>query len=208
MMKKVLLINGSPNEHGCTDAALCEVSEILRKNSVDTEILWLGKMPMQDCIACGVCQTKGKCVFDDQVNEVAARLEEFGGIIVGSPVYYGGPNGRLTSFLDRLLFSSSNKMRGMLAASVVSCRRGGATAAFERLNMYFHMCNMHVVGSQYWNQVHGFTAEDVKKDIEGLQTMRTLGMNMAYLLKAGQAAERTGVPMPEYEQTTFTNFIR
>lgn len=207
-MKKVLLINGSPNEHGCTYTALQEVSETLRRNGIETELLWLGKNPMQDCIACGVCRSKGKCVFDDQVNETAARLEDFDGIIVGSPVYYGGPNGRLTSFLDRLFYSSSGKMRGMLAASVVSCRRGGATAAFERLNMYFHICNMHVVGSQYWNQVHGSTADEVRKDEEGLQTMRTLGMNMAYLLKAKQAAEGAGVPMPEYEQTTFTNFIR
>ena len=148
MIKKVLLINGSPNEHGCTDVALLEAAASLNKNGIETEILWLGKQPMQDCIACYQCQQKGKCVFDDQVNEIAARLDEFGGMIVGSPVYYGGPNGRLTSFLDRLFFSADGtKFRGMLAASVVSCRRGGATAAFERLNQYFLMTNMHVVSS-------------------------------------------------------------
>lgn len=155
MIKKVLLINGSPNEHGCTDVALLEAAASLNKNGIETEILWLGKQPMQDCIACYQCRQKGKCVFDDQVNEIAARLDEFGGMIVGSPVYYGGPNGRLTSFLDRLFFSADGtKFRGMLAASVVSCRRGGATAAFERLNQYFLMTNMHVVSSQYWNQIY------------------------------------------------------
>ncbi len=209
MIKKVLLINGSPNEHGCTDVALLEAAASLNKNGIETEILWLGKQPMQDCIACYQCQQKGKCVFDDQVNQIAARLEEFGGMIVGSPVYYGGPNGRLTSFLDRLFFSADGtKLRGMLAASVVSCRRGGATAAFERLNQYFLMTNMHVVSSQYWNQIHGFIAEEAKQDEEGLQTMRTLGANMAYLLKAGEAAENAGITRPEYEDVTFTNFIR
>ena len=150
---------------------------------------------MQDCIACYQCRQKGKCVFDDQVNEIAARLDEFGGMIVGSPVYYGGPNGRLTSFLDRLFFSADGtKFRGMLAASVVSCRRGGATAAFERLNQYFLMTNMHVVSSQYWNQIHGFIAEEARQDEEGLQTMRTLGANMAYLLKAGKLLKTQGLP--------------
>ena len=130
-------------------------------------------------------------------------------MIVGSPVYYGGPNGRLTSFLDRLFFSAdATKFRGMLAASVVSCRRGGATATFERLNQYFLMTNMHVVSSQYWNQIHGFIAEEAKQDEEGLQTMRTLGVNMAYLLKALESTENAGIAKPEYEDVTFTNFIR
>ena len=142
-------------------------------------------------------------------NETTARWDEFDGMVVGSPVYYGGPNGRLTSFLDRLFFSADGaKLAGKLAASVVSCRRGGATAAFERLNMYFLMTNMHVVSSQYWNQVHGFTAEDVEQDAEGLQTMRTLAQNMAYLLRAKAAAKETGVPEPAYEAPAFTHFIR
>lgn len=208
-MKKVLLINGSPNEHGCTDVALKEVATSLNKNGIETEILWLSKQAMQDCIACFHCQQNGKCVFDDQVNEIAARLDEFGAMIVGSPVYYGGPNGRLTSFLDRLFFSAdATKFRGMLTASVVSCRRGGATATFERLNQYFLVTNMHVVYSQYWNQIHGFIAEEAKQDKEGLQTMRTLGINMAYLLKALESAENSGIVKPEYEDVTFTNFIR
>ena len=207
-MKKALLINGSPNEHGCTDAALQELAASLTANGVEAEILWLGKKPMPDCIACGHCQEAGACVFHDLVNEVSARMDEFGALVVGSPVYYGGPSGRLCSFLDRLFFSSSaEKFRGKLAASVVSCRRGGATASFERLNQFFLMNNMHAVGSQYWNQVHGFTAEDVRRDAEGLQTMRTLGQNMAYLLKAQEAAEAAGLPKPVYEPPVFTNFM-
>ena len=207
-MKKALLINGSPNEHGCTDAALQELAASLTANGVEAEILWLGKKPMPDCIACGHCQEAGACVFHDLVNEVSARMDEFGALVVGSPVYYGGPSGRLCSFLDRLFFSSSaEKFRGKLAASVVSCRRGGATASFERLNQFFLMNNMHAVGSQYWNQVHGFTAEDVRRDAEGLQTMRTLGQNMAYLLKAQEAAEAAGLPKPVYEPPVFTSFM-
>lgn len=207
-MKKALLINGSPNEHGCTDAALQELAASLTANGVEAEILWLGKKPMPDCIACGHCQEAGACVFHDLVNEVSARMDEFGALVVGSPVYYGGPSGRLCSFLDRLFFSSSaEKFRGKLAASVVSCRRGGATASFERLNQFFLMNNMHAIGSQYWNQVHGFTAEDVRRDAEGLQTMRTLGQNMAYLLKAQEAAEAAGLPKPVYEPPVFTNFM-
>ena len=180
----------------------------LRANGVEAEILWLGKKPMPDCIACGYCKETGACVFPDLVNEVSARMDEFGALVVGSPVYYGGPSGRLCSFLDRLFFSSSaEKFRGKLAASVVSCRRGGATASFERLNQFFLMNNMHAIGSQYWNQVHGFTAEDGRRDAEGLQTMRTLGQNMAYLLKALEAAEAAGLPRPVYEPPVFTNFM-
>lgn len=207
-MKKILLVNGSPNEHGCTGTALQELAEELNRQGVETELLNLGKKPMQDCIACFQCQTKGQCVFNDQVNEIGKRIDEFGGMVVGSPVYYGGPNGRLTSFLDRLFFSvPDEKFEGMLGAAVVSCRRGGASAAFERLNQYFLMENMTVVGSQYWNQVHGFTAEDVRKDAEGLQTMRTLGQNMAWLLKCMDSGARNGVDKPVHEEKTFTNFI-
>lgn len=151
----------------------------------------------------------GGCIYGDIVNETVERFDDFDGLIVGSPVYYGGPNGRLTSFLDRFLYSgAAAKCAGKIAASVVSCRRGGATAAFERLNQYFLMCNMHVAGSQYWNQVHGFTAKDVAKDEEGLQTMRTLAQNIAYLLKAKEAAAGAGIGEPVYEETVFTHFIR
>lgn len=206
---KILLINGSPNEHGCTDAALQEVALALNANGVESELLYLGKKPMQDCIACGQCKQTGKCVFNDIVTETTERLDEFDGIVVGSPVYYGGPNGRLTSFLDRLFFSAeAEKLQGKIAASVVSCRRGGASAAFERLNQYFLMTNMHVAGSQYWNQVHGFSAEQARLDEEGMQTMRTLGQNIAFLVKAAAAAKANGVPAPVYEPHVATNFIR
>ena len=205
---KILLINGSPNEHGCTDTALQEISNTLNENGVDSEILWLGKQAMQDCISCFKCQETGKCVFDDLVNETAGRMDEFDGMIVGSPVYYGGPTGRLTSFLDRLFFSiDKRKIAGKVAASVVSCRRGGATSAFERLNQYFLMTNMHVVSSQYWNQVHGNTPEEVRKDAEGLQTMRTLAQNMAWLLKSIESGKKDGIQKPVYEDKISTNFI-
>ena len=206
-MKKILLINGSPNEHGCTQTALDEIAAELSRCGLEAETLWLGKKPVSDCIACMSCAKTGKCVFNDQVNEVAARLDDFAGIVVGSPVYYGGENGRLASFLDRLFFSAGAKMHGKFGASVVSCRRGGATAAFMRLNQYFLMSNMHVVGSHYWNQVHGFTPEDVRKDAEGLQTMRTLARNMAYLVNATECAADHGITPPEHEPRVATNFI-
>lgn len=208
-MSKVLLINGSPNQRGCVSVAIDALARTLEKNGVEAEILWLGKKPMQDCVACGHCVQAGKCVFDDAVNEVGARIDEFDGIVVGSPVYYSGPNARLTAFLDRLFFSvPTEKFAGKLGASIVSCRRGGSTASFERLNQFFLMNHMTVVGSQYWNQIHGNTAEDALQDAEGLQTMRSLGQNMAWLLKAIALADQNGIPRPEYEPHILTNFIR
>ncbi len=204
---KVLLINGSPNERGCTYTALAEVAATLQKHGIETEILYLGKKPIAGCIACGKCQLTGRCVFNDLVNEVSAKLDGYDGIVVGSPVYYAGPTGQLTAFLDRLFYPNEARMAGKLAASVVSCRRGGASAAFDRLNKYFLISNMHVVGSQYWNQVHGFTPDDVRKDKEGLQTMRTLGENMAWLLKCIEAGKKAGVPFPAYEARVRTHFI-
>ncbi len=206
-MSKVLLINGSPNEHGCTYTALKEIADTLAKNDVESEILYLGKKPIAGCIACGKCAGTGRCVFNDKVNEVLEKLDAYGGIVVGSPVYYAGPAGQLCAFLDRLFYCGGNRMAGKLAASVVSCRRGGASAAFDRLNKYFGISNMHIVGSQYWNQVHGFTPDDVRKDEEGLQTMRTLAQNMAWLLKSLQAGQRQNVPFPQYEERMRTHFI-
>lgn len=205
---KVLLINGSPNEKGCTYTALSEVAMTLNQNGIETEILYLGKKPMAGCIACGKCFETGTCVFDDAINKVSARLDEFDGIVVGSPVYYAGPSGQLTAFLDRLFYSNGGRMAGKLGAAVVSCRRGGASAAFDRLNKYFLISNMHVVGSQYWNQVHGFTPDDVRKDKEGLQTMRTLGQNMAWLLQCIEAGKKAGVEFPKYEPRICTHFIK
>ena len=204
---KVLLINGSPNEHGCTYTALSETAETLQKHGIDTEILYLGKKPVAGCIACGKCRETGKCVFDDKVNEVIDKLDSIDAIVVGSPVYYAGPSGQLTAFLDRLFYSGGGRMAGKLGASVVSCRRGGASAAFHRLNKYFTISSMPVVSSQYWNQVHGFTPEDVRKDGEGLQTMRTLGENMAWLLKCIEAGREKGISLPEYEERIATHFI-
>ena len=207
-MAKILFVNGSPNENGCVSTAMDEVIGVLEKNDIRTEKLWLGKKAMPDCMACMKCQETGKCVFQDEVNEIGSRIDEFDGIVVGSPVYYGGPNGRITSFLDRLFFSVPNKkFAGKLGASIVSCRRGGASAAFERLNQYFLMENMHVVSSQYWNQVHGFTPEDVKKDEEGLQTMRTLGQNIVWLLNSIETGAKNGVERPKQENSVYTNFI-
>ena len=206
-MSKILLTNGSPNEKGCTYTALCEIADTLAKNDVESELLYLGQKPVAGCIACGKCFQTGRCVFDDKVNEVLEKLDEYDGMVVGSPVYYAGPTGQLCAFLDRLFFCSERRMAGKLGAAVVSCRRGGASAAFDRLNKYFTICNMTVVGSQYWNQVHGFTPEDVRKDEEGLQTMRTLAQNMAWLLKNKNAGKEQGIPVPVYEARISTNFI-
>ena len=176
---------------------------------VNSEILWLGSKPMQDCIACGNCRKSGKCAIDDAVNRVAAKLETFDGIVIGSPVYYSGATGRLTSFLDRLFYSTPKKQfTGKLGAAVVSCRRAGSTATFQRLNQYFLIQNMVVVGSQYWNEVHGHTAEDVQKDEEGRQSLRTLALNMIWLLRCKEAGEKAGVKPPEYEPRVATDFIR
>lgn len=203
---KVLLINGSPHKEGCTFTALKEVADTLKKNEIEAEIYHIGTKPIAGCIACRKCNEIGKCVFDDGVNELSARLDEFDGIILGSPVYYAGPSGQMCAFCDRFFFSNFGKLAGKLAAAVVSCRRGGAATSFDRLNKYFTMNNMPVVSSQYWNIVHGFTPDDVKKDKEGLQTMRTLGQNMAWLLKCIELGKKNGINRPEYEPIEFTSF--
>ena len=207
-MSKILLINGSPNQRGCTFTALSEIALTLAKEGVESEILWLGKEPVADCIACGKCADSGSCVFDDLVNRIADRLDEFDGIVAGSPVYYAGPSGRICAFLDRLFYSNGARMAGKLGAAVVSCRRGGATAAFNRLNMYFMMNNMVVPTSQYWNQVHGNAPEEVRQDREGLQTMRMLARNMAWLLRCIELGRIAGLRAPVPEPRDRTNFIR
>ena len=206
---KVLLVNGSPHPKGCTYTALQEVAGQLEKEGVESVLLQLGTRPVQDCIACGKCAESGLCVFkDDAVNEAIGLLKECDGLVVGSPVYYGGPTGSLCSFLDRLCFRKAAPYAGKPAACVVSCRRGGATAAFERLNQFFGMLNMPIVTSQYWNMVHGNTPDQVLQDIEGLQTMRTLAKNMAWLIKCIEAGRKAGIAKPDYEPWTPTNFIR
>lgn len=207
-MSKVLMINGSPHEFGCTYTALKEVADTLEKNGVETEFLYLGTKPMAGCTACGKCSQTGRCIFDDQVNRVMDRLDEYRGIVVGSPVYFAGPSGQVCAFLDRLFYCGGDRMKGKIASSVVSCRRGGASAAFDRLNKYFTISNMHVASSQYWNQVHGNTPEQTLQDIEGMQTMRTLGQNIAWLIKSLEAGRAAGIAAPAYEKPVKTNFIR
>lgn len=203
---KVLLINGSPHAKGCVYTALTEVAGTLEKNGVETELFQLGLKPVHGCIACGKCKKTGKCIFeDDALADLYPPVEQADGYVVGSPVYYAGPNGALCALLDRLFYSHGSVMSGKPAAAVVSCRRGGASASFDRLNKYFSINRMPIVTSQYWNSVHGNTPEDVEKDLEGLQTMRTLGDNMAYLLKSIAEAK---LPKPEAEPWTPTNFIR
>ncbi len=205
---KALLINGSPNEKGCTYTALTEVERTLNKNGIETELLWLGNAPVANCVDCGFCRQQGRCVHDDAVNRVIDELDSISALVVGSPVYYAAASGQLCSFMDRLFHSCGRRMAGKLGASVVSCRRGGASAAFDRLNKYFTISNMPIVSSQYWNQVHGNTPEEVMQDEEGLQTMRTLAENMAWLIKCIEAGRRAGIELPEYEKRIGTNFIR
>ena len=204
---KALLINGSPHANGCTFTALNIVAEELQKNGIETEIVHIGNKDIRGCIACGKCAELGHCVFNDMVNEVAQKLEKADGLVVGSPVYYAGPNGTLTDLLDRLFFSTPFDKRMKVGAAVVSARRGGTTAAFDRLNKYFTISEMPVVSSRYWNMVHGHTPEDVMKDEEGCQIMRVLGRNMAFLIRA-IAAERERNGLPEKVVASYTNFIR
>lgn len=203
---KVLLINGSPNEQGCTYTALSEAAGALNECGVETEIFWIGRGAVRGCIDCGGCGRKGECVFgDDTCNAMIAKMRAADGLIVGSPVYYAGPNGALCALLDRAFYACGHEMANKPAASVVSCRRGGASAAFDRLNKYFTISRMPVVSSQYWNSVHGNTPEETRQDLEGLQVMRTLGRQMAYLLHSLQAAD---LPEPAREKRVSTNFIR
>ena len=204
-MSKVLLLNGSPHVHGCTATALDEMIKVFEEEGVETELVQVGVKDIRGCIACGTCSLKGKCVFDDLVNEVAPKFEEADGLVVGSPVYYGSPNGNILSFMDRLFYSTSFSKQMKVGAAVVSCRRGGNTASFDALNKYFTISGMPVASSTYWNQVHGFTAEDVKKDLEGLQTMRNLARSMSFMIKAfADAKEKYGYPV--FERDSFTSF--
>ena len=206
---KVLLINGSPRPRGCTYTALAEVAGQLEKAGIGTEMVHIGTKPIAGCISCSACVKTGYCVFaDDGVNEAIDKLKAADGLVVGSPVYYAAPNGALCAFLDRLFFCKSEPYWYKPAAAVVNCRRGGASAAFDRLNKYFTINRMPVVSSQYWNSTHGFTPDDVQKDEEGLQTMRTLGDNMAWLLKCIEAGKAAGLTPPPAEPWIGTHFIR
>lgn len=205
---KVILVNGSPKAKGCTYTALMEVAGALEKNGIETEIFQVGTEPVAGCLGCGACVKSGKCFMDDVVNEFMEKAKEADGFIFGSPVHYAAASGAITSFLDRAFYGKSAVFAGKPGAAVVSCRRGGASAAFDQLNKYFGISGMPVVPSQYWNQVHGNTPEEVKQDEEGMQTMRTLGNNMAWLLKCIEAGKNAGVTYPEREPALKTNFIR
>lgn len=204
---KVLLINGSPKAKGCTYTALSEVEKTLRENGIETEMLHVGHLAIHGCIGCHKCKEIGRCVFDDIVNEAAKKFEEADGIVLGSPVYYAGVNGALTTFLDRLYYSTSFDKRMKVGAAVCSARRAGTTATLDALNKFFLIAEMPIAGSQYWNMVHGNTPEEVLQDAEGLQTMRVLGRNMAFLIRA-ILSEKARSGLPEKEPRVSTNFIR
>ena len=204
-MAKVLLLNGSPHANGCTARALEEMVNVFSQEGVDTEVVQVGNQDIRGCVSCGFCEKNGKCVFNDLVNEVAEKFKDADGLVVGSPVYYASPNGTILSFMDRLFYSTSFSKHLKVGAAVVSCRRGGNTATFDALNKYFTISGMPVASSTYWNQVHGFSREDVEKDLEGLQTMRNLARNMSFMIKAfADAKEKYGEPL--VERDFFTSF--
>lgn len=206
---KVLLINGSPKDAGCTYTALNEVASALQNEGIDTEIVSVGKAPIQGCIGCGGCAKAGKCVFNnDMVNTVIAKATEADGFIVGTPVHYAAASGAITSLMDRVCYAGGKHLAFKPAAAIASCRRGGASAAFDQLNKYFTILNMPIVSSNYWNQVHGNTPDEVAQDAEGMQTMRQLGRNMAWILKSLDAAKQARIPMPTCEAKIKTNYIR
>lgn len=207
---KVLLFNGSPHAYGCTYTALKEVADTLEQEGIETEIVQLGTAPIGGCLGCGFCRTgERRCVQQDIVNETLDRLDEIDGFVFGSPVHFAAAGGTITSFMDRLFYAARRQsLRLKPAAAVISARRAGTTATFDQLNKYFTIREMPVVSSQYWNMVHGYTPEDVRQDLEGMQTMRTLARNMAYLLRCRAAADAAGVPLPQTEKPTMTNFIR
>ena len=209
---KVLLVNGSPHSQGCTYTALEEVAKTLNIEGIETEIFQIGIKPLSGCIDCQKCQELGRCVFSDRVNEFLDIAKDADGFVFGSPVHYAAAGGAITSFLDRVFFADllSGGQRFYLtpAAAIVSARRAGATATFDQLNKYFTISEMPVISSRYWNMVHGSTPDEVKKDLEGLQTMRILGRNMAWFLKCKEAGIKAGVAFPEREETILTNFIR
>lgn len=207
---KVLLVNGSSHAKGCTYTALAEVAGTLEKQGIETEIFQLGTKAVSGCLGCGACHKTGRCFMNDLVNEFLDKAVEADGYIFGSPVHYASASGMLTSFMDRVFFT--NHTHGLLAnkpaTAITSARRAGTTATLDQITKYFTMNNMPVVSSQYWNIVHGYTPEDVQKDLEGMQTMRSLGINMAWLLKSIEAGKAAGLCLPIREEIVYTNFIR
>ncbi len=206
---KVLLINGSPHKEGCTYTALTEVANELNRLSIETELFHIGTKPISGCTACGYCRKTQslRCVYQDTVNEAIVKMEQCDAMVVGSPVHYASASGSVVSFLDRMFYASGG-FALKPGAAIVTCRRGGATAAFDQLNKYFLISGMPLAASQYWNMVHGNTPDEIRQDLEGLQTMRTLARNLAWLLACIEAGKRAGVPLPEIEIRQRTNFIR
>lgn len=204
---KVLLLNGSPHTEGSTYTALKEMEKTFAECGIETEIIQVGNQAIRGCVACGFCKTNGKCVVSDLVNETAEKFRECDGIVVGSPVYYASANATLVAFLDRLFYSASFDKTMKVGASIVSARRGGLSATFDELNKYFTISGMPVASGQYWNSIHGNNAEEAKQDLEGLQSMRTLAKNMAFLIKS-IALGKEAYGLPEKEQKINTNFIR
>lgn len=209
---KVLLINGSPHQKGCTYRALTEVSNTLNKEGIDTDIFWIGLKPLSGCIACRSCAKTGHCAFKDSVNDFLDIAKNYDGFIFGTPVHYASASGSITSFMDRIFYADllSGKQSFYLkpAAAVISARRAGTTATFDQINKYFTISEMPIISSRYWNMVHGAKPDDIEKDLEGLQIMRTLGNNMAFFLKCKEAGLKNGISLPKREELTFTNFIR
>lgn len=204
---KVLMLNGSPHANGCTFTALNETARRLEKNGIETEIVHVGKEAVRGCAACGFCAKNGRCVFDDTVNDIAPKFEKADGLVIGSPVYYASANATLIAVLDRLFYSTSFDKTMKVGAAVLSARRGGITASFDELNKYFTISGMPIASGQYWNGIHGNSAEEAEQDLEGLQMMRTLADNMAFLIKSiALGKERYG--LPEREPFERTNFIR
>ena len=209
---KVLLVNGSPHPKGCTYTALEEVAKTLNNEGIETQIFHIGTEPLSGCIACKTCAKTGRCTFSDTVNDFLELAKDVDGFVFGSPVHYAAAGGAITSFMNRAFYTDmqSHKQSFYLkpAAAVVSARRAGTTTTIDQLNKFFTISEMPVISSRYWNMVHGATPEDVKKDLEGLQTMRVLARNMAWFLRCKEAGNKAGVQLPEREESIFTNFIR
>ncbi len=205
---KVILVNGSPKANGCTYTALEEVAKALGNNGIETEIFHVGTEPIRGCMGCGACKKLGKCMYDDSVNAFLEKVKDADGFVFGSPVHYAAASGVLTSFLDRAFYVGKPMFEYKPGAAICSCRRAGSTSTFDQLNKYFTISNMPLVSSSYWNMVHGSNPDEVKQDLEGMQIMRNLGNNMAWMLKCIEAGKNSGVSMPEKEVKVTTSYIR
>ncbi len=208
---KVILVNGSPHHRGCTYTALCEIESALNAGGIDTEHFWIGNKPLTGCLGCGFCAKNGRCCYDDTVNEFVRTAGSFDGFVFGAPVHFASSAASMTSFLDRVFYSDKlsgrDSFRLKTGAAIVTARRAGTTAALDRLNKYLSYAEMPIVSSRYWNMAHGNTPEEIRRDTEGVQIMRVLGKNMAWLLRSIEAGKKNHIPLPEKEPRISTNFI-